>query len=244
MKKIFVYIGSSKGKLSNTFVYVSRLLSKTKEFFNDELSIKIFNPQNSKIRHCVGCLNCFYHGTCPLDKLDDMGTLKNEMLSSNIIIFGSPIYGANVSGDTKVFFDRISYWYHLLALRGKSALFILTSCGNGVHFALNYSNFIMYFLGLNIIDLYNINIFNSQQINSDKFISEKIVQTASLLVDYLKGAKLVKSCKSLETVFLSMKKYIETLENMNSFEYIYWQKNGLLKCKTFSKVLQNIQKLN
>ena len=99
-----------------------------------------------------------------------MRTLKNEILSSDIIIFGSLIYGTNVSGDTEVFFDRISYWYHILDLVGKSSLSILTSCGNNVNFALNYYTFIMYYLGLHIIDLYSINIFNSKQLSLDKSI--------------------------------------------------------------------------
>ena len=242
MKKIFVYIGSGKGINSHTFIYIDKILLGVKDIYKSELEIKIFTPKNSKIKHCIGCLNCFYNGVCPFDELDDMKNLKSEMLLADIIIFGSPIYGANVSGDTKVFFDRISYWYHLLTLRGKSSLFILTSCGNGIHFASNFANFIMCFLGLHIIDVYNISIFSTQQINTDNFIKEKINQTAIILVDYLNGKKRVQSCKSLETVFLSMKKYIETLANTNSFEYSYWKQNGLLNCTTFTDVLKNIKK--
>lgn len=242
MKKIFVYIGSGKGTNSHTFIYINTILLKVKDIYGSKLEIMIFTPQNSKIKHCIGCLHCFYNGTCPFDELDDMKNLKLEMLSSDIIIFGSPIYGANVSGDTKVFFDRISYWYHLLALRGKSSLFVFTSCGNGVHFASDFANFIMCFLGLHIIDLYNVNIFDVQQIYKDESIQERINQTAALLVDYLKGDKHINSSQSLETVFLSMRKYIEALANKNSFEYLYWKQSGLLNCTTFTNVLKNIKK--
>lgn len=54
------------------------------------------------------------------------------MLSSDLIIFVSQIYGGNIEGDMKIFFGEIRY--HLMALRGKSTIFTLS--GNGVHFQL------------------------------------------------------------------------------------------------------------
>ncbi|BED92492.1 MAG: flavodoxin family protein [Candidatus Paraimprobicoccus trichonymphae] len=244
MKKIFVYVGSRKGEFSNTVIYIGKILSKIKKTSNSKVSIRFFHPQNTKIENCMGCSNCFFYGKCNLDEIDDMALIKEEMLSSDIIIFGSPIYGANVSGDMKTFFDRISYWYHLFALRGKFALFVFTSCGNGVHFALNFSNSVMHFLGLNIIDLYNVIIFSPKQIDKDRDIIDKIIKTSNLLLEYLNDTKHPESNESFEMIFSAEKKYIETLENLKTSEYIYWRENKLLKCQTFSEVLnlENVYK--
>ena len=96
----------------------------------------------------------------------------------------------------------------------------------------------MRFLGLHIIDLYNINVYSSEQLSVDETILKKIEETASEIVSYLREAKKAESCESLESVFLSMKTYIEKLKNTRSAEYIYWQENGLLECHSFSEVLQ------
>lgn len=42
MKKIYAYIGSSKGENSNTFIYVKKLLSETKKLFGSDLNFDIF----------------------------------------------------------------------------------------------------------------------------------------------------------------------------------------------------------
>lgn len=41
---------------------------------------------------------------------------------------GSPVYMHNVSSGMKNFLDRIAYWSHIFALRGKNAMVIASAC--------------------------------------------------------------------------------------------------------------------
>ena len=238
MKKIFIYVGSGKGESSNTYNYINSIMTNVKNLYSKQINIKIFHPKNIKIKRCIGCGNCFDTGICTLEKQDDMEMIKREMLSSDIIILGSPIYGANVSGDMKIFLDRISSWYHLMPLRGKSSMFIFTSCGNGVHFAKEYVNFIMVFLGLNIISTYNVPVFYPQQLDESSMIKDSAEKAAKTIIKYLQNNKNCESNDKLEKAYSHSKNYIKLLEKLNTYEYRYWEKNKMLQFETFSDLLK------
>lgn len=238
MKKIFTYIGSPRGEFFNTYLYINKLIEEVKKSSRKQLKVNIFHPGNTKIEKCIGCAKCFETGKCSIEKNDDIKKLKYQMLSSDLIIFGSPIYGGNITGDMKIFFDRITSWYHLMALRGKNAIFIFTSSGNGVHFSIDFANFIMCFLGLNIIDIYNVSIFSRDQIAKDKELNKKIIDTSKLILKYINGEKKVESNQNLETVYSNLKSYVEKLKELNCYEYKYWNKNKMLNFKSFAELLK------
>ena len=237
-KKIFVYVASNRCEDSNTFRYVSNVLFKVKSLMNNNVSINIFHPKNSNVNRCLGCEKCFYTGKCPQDKIDDMKTIKNEMLLSDMIILASPIYSINISADMKIIFDRIACFAHLMALRNKPGICILTSCGNGVHFTLNYMNTLMTFFGLDVIDKYNVSFYTKRNLEIDKnYMLDKIEESAIKITNYLNGKEKVKSNESLETVFRNMKNYIKTLEQYDTYEYRYWKNNNMINAKTYDELL-------
>ncbi|WAM33128.1 flavodoxin family protein [Caldicellulosiruptor morganii] len=239
MRNIFVYVGSRNGEASKTLKIINEILKKVYCLVEDKsLNISVFHPQNSYIERCRGCISCFFYGKCPLDSTDDMGKLKSEMLKADFIIFGTPIYAANVSGDMKVFFDRISYWMHLLRLCGKPAIAVTTSTGNGISFVSEYLYIAMSFLGLKVIKQLNAAIFDLSQLEEDNLLKQEIDNCSRSIYEYLMGNKKVEADKTMEVIFSNLKKAIIGYEKMPNYEYLFWKNNGLLECKTFNELLQ------
>ncbi len=86
---------------------------------------------NLNISHCLGCFSCRETGVCVTD--DDMKRLLKEIQDSDVIILGSPVYMWQVSGQTKLFMDRLVPFIKpdfTTRLKGKKAMFMAFTQGN------------------------------------------------------------------------------------------------------------------
>lgn len=232
MKKIFVYIGSKAGNNSSTFQYISEVLNKTSELVGkDNISIDFYMASSCKINSCMSCNRCFFYGECPQDKNDDMKIIKSKMLNADFIIFASPVYLHNVSGDMKIFIDRIAYWSHLLRLSGKVGIVVVTSTGNGLDLTAKYIHKVMTYMGIKVVGEFGV-----IPCNMNKEINSSIEKCSNIIKDYING-KIIESDNALEIVFKANKISIESQSNLNTSEYRYWNESGLIKCNSFEEVL-------
>lgn len=232
MKEIFVYIGSKAGRESNTFKYVSAVLNKTIESVGREnIKVALYTASSSKINSCESCLNCFVNGKCHQDENDDMKIIKEKILNADFIILASPVYLHNVSGDMKIFFDRVTYWSHLLRLSGKAGVAIATSSGNGLDLTINYIQKAMLHMGIKVVGKFGVVPY---EIN-EKYI-KSVENCSSIISEYVTGKK-IESDNLLELIFKANKSSIELQSNFNTSEYKYWNKFGLIKCNSFEELL-------
>lgn len=123
--KVLGIVGSPR-KGGNTDILVEKVLSGAKEKGNT--TNKIFlNDLN--IKPCQACMSCKKTGKCAID--DDMQKVYAQILKSDCLVLGTPIYWLGATAQMKTFIDR---WYALLdanyntKLKGKSAI-IITVCG-------------------------------------------------------------------------------------------------------------------
>jgi multimeric flavodoxin WrbA len=80
---------------------------------------------------CLGCFNCRETGTCVTD--DAMQFLLEEIQATDVIILGSPVYMWQVSGQTKLFMDRLVPFIKpdfTTRLKGKKRLLMVFTQGN------------------------------------------------------------------------------------------------------------------
>ncbi|OPD23759.1 hypothetical protein AL710_05985 [Clostridium botulinum] len=237
MKKVFVYIGSRAGQKSMTFEFVNEILKRTTKSIGEKnIKVDLYTADSCKINNCLSCNNCFFNGECFQDKNDDMTTIKSKMLDSDFIILASPVYLHNVSGDMKVFIDRISYWSHLLRLSGKAGIVIATSTGNGLDLTTKYLHKVMTYMGIKVVGEFGVVPYdmNKETINS-------IEKCTNIIKEYLNGKK-IESDHFLELIFKANKIAIESQKNFASSEYEYWNKSGLIECNNFEEVLRIIEK--
>ncbi|MBU5483806.1 flavodoxin family protein [Clostridium sp. MSJ-11] len=102
--KITIFNGSPKGKFSATNIMVEEFLADVKNNFKSFENIFL---TEKNINTCKGCFSCWVKtpGKCIIK--DDMEELLNKYISSDYVVFASPLYVDNVTGIMKKFFDRL-----------------------------------------------------------------------------------------------------------------------------------------
>lgn len=242
MKTIVAYISSRKGKNSNTYKFTKAILDRSKEKYG-EIEFEIVTSNDVVIKPCIGCENCFSHGTCVLDQTDDAGILKKKLLSADMVIFASPVYAHNVSGDMKIFMDRISHWLHVMKFNRKYAAVISTTDTNGQYTAISYLEKMMCFLGAKMVFKTNCTMMDNDEYRNEKWMITKINESSDKIVSALRSP--VTSDGVLETVFRTLKTKYEGMKEHNCITDNFKEsiKIGLCISETYQDFLNNYYKI-
>lgn len=238
MKNIFVYIGSPRGKKSNTVRFAEGILKKVVSKSNNEVKYEIFTPQNVNLKPCMGCSNCFLKASCVLDKSDDMGMIKEKMLKADFIVLGSPVYVHHITSNMKIFIDRIGYWLHLMRLAGKPGIALSTASSNGSDFVLNYLYKIMTYLGIKVVGRFNAFVDYPKQLGNNNFIQKDMLRYANIIFDYIFENKKIESDDILEAIYKAFRTSMLQRKGSDNGEYLYWKKSNMLRCHSFAEVIQ------
>ena len=100
--KILAFMGSPR-KNGNT----AKLLNCIKEALPETDEMEIISLTDYKISGCMGCSHCqsdTEHFVCVQN--DDGNMLLHKIINADCVIYGTPLYGHNYSGQLKVFLDR------------------------------------------------------------------------------------------------------------------------------------------
>lgn len=138
MKKVIALVGSRAGSRSHTRLLCEKLIKAFGNTFTEEIKSEILAADSWDIRPCLSCGECFRKGKCPQDKQDQMELIKEKLLESDIVIFASPVYAGNVSGDMKVLIDRLSLWLHIMPLIGKVGIPLCTASNSHADKVIDY----------------------------------------------------------------------------------------------------------
>ena len=103
--RVIGFVGSPREN-GNTAVLVRQILEGATAAGADS---EVFYLNNLNIRGCQACMHCKSHDGCKQE--DDMIRLIEEIKKADRIVIGSPIYIGYVSGQTKVFLDRLYVFY-------------------------------------------------------------------------------------------------------------------------------------
>jgi len=99
-----------------------------------------------RIVPCTACDACSLNGVCVND--DDVPSLISRMNEADAIVFGSPVYIDNVSGQMKVFFDRLADAIHYQQFFGKYGCAVATTAESGGDSVVAYLNHVLNYLGI------------------------------------------------------------------------------------------------
>lgn len=236
MKKVFVLIGSNR-KNGNTTKLASHLLNNLDK---SKFSIEYSHVKDYKINSCTGCQFCFDNAKCILK--DDLQTLQDKIISSDIFVIASPVYLHYMTADLKLVLDRCAWWAHTLRLQGKPVIVLSTCSSNGNMSVLNAISNIMNFMGGNVIATVNASQIPNQ-INNEEWLNEISI---AILKRINKYAKLPpQSNKFLEQAFIGAKINIleqKQYKNITGFklgELNFWEKTGMIEFETFSDYLNS-----
>ena len=145
--KVTAFVGSARKK--HTYLAAQNFLEKLKLQGDVEYEIVVLSDCNLKI--CKGCKLCIDKGEelCPLK--DDRDILMKKIMESDGVVFASPNYSFQVSGQMKVFLDRFGYLFHRPQFFGKTFTCIVTQGIYGGKDIVKYLDFVGSSLGFNVV---------------------------------------------------------------------------------------------
>ena len=104
-----------------------KLANKIKDALDKErVYSEIIVPGNQKIHICTGCMDCDKDGKC--DFTDDMEDNINKIRKDDTIMFITPTRWNLLSGDLKIFMDRLNPMYTRKELKGKKMISVSIGC--------------------------------------------------------------------------------------------------------------------
>jgi len=99
-----------------------------------------------RITPCSACEGCSFNGICVFD--DDLMPIVERMKEADGIVFGSPVYIDNISGQMKIFFDRLADAIHYQILAGKYGCSVATTHSSGGDEVVAYQNHVLNYLAV------------------------------------------------------------------------------------------------
>ena len=94
---------------------------------------------------CTACEACIINGICV--NADNMPQLVARMKEADALVFGSPVYIDNVTGQMKIFFDRLADMIHYQQCAGKFGCAVATTAESGGGEVVAYLNHVLNYLG-------------------------------------------------------------------------------------------------
>ncbi len=243
MKKIFGFIGSPLKTKSNTYNLAKMMLDKLVEK-DGEISYELLTAGDVNVKYCMGCWSCMTRGICPQDKKDDMKMLKEKMLEADAVLWGSPVYTMQVSGQMKTFMDRLAAWYHLIRLAGKPGISVVTTASGGLKEVHDFIEMLLGVLGVKVVAKLDTYAY-FPGIYRDKDAAMKNAQEAAEVVyPYIIGEKLVETDEYMEECFQAMKHKIEFGSKWLQGDYNFWKEHGMLGLNSYGELLEKIRRKN
>lgn len=99
-----------------------------------------------RVTPCTACEGCSFNGICVFE--DDLPAIVERMKEADGLVFASPVYIDNVSGQMKIFFDRLADAIHYQVLAGKYGCSVASTHTSGGDEVVAYQNHVLNYLGV------------------------------------------------------------------------------------------------
>lgn len=124
MSKVLI-ITSSLRHNSNSDALANKVMEGVKQAGND---VEIVSLKGKKINFCIGCLSCANTGECVLK--DDAKEIVAKIKNADSLVFVTPIYYYEMSGQLKTLLDRCNPLYES-DYRFKNVYMVMTAADTG-----------------------------------------------------------------------------------------------------------------
>lgn len=115
MARVVIVVGSRRD--GNSAHLAKKLKTSLEE---GRISCDIITPGNQKIYLCTGCMDCDKNGVCDFNDAMINNILKIE--AAEYLIFITPTRWNTLSGDLKIFIDRLNPLYSIRGLKDKKMI--------------------------------------------------------------------------------------------------------------------------
>jgi multimeric flavodoxin WrbA len=178
-----------------------------------------------RVTPCTDCEGCRMTGTCVFD--DDMPVLLSRMREADGIIFGSPVYIDNVTGQMKVFFDRLADAIHYQLLADRYGCSVSVTQESGGDEVVAYLNHVLNYLG--VVTMGGISVAIREDLDALDAAEPKARALGRKLADAIWNGF---SDPAQEKILADNREYFKTIVKENrdfrTAEYEEWVKRGWL----------------
>ena len=105
MSKVLI-ITSSLRTNSNSDALAEKVAEGARDAWHE---VEIVSLKGKDIKFCIGCLSCQKTKKCVLN--DDVNEIREKVRVSDTLVFATPIYYYEMSGQLKTFLDRMNPLY-------------------------------------------------------------------------------------------------------------------------------------
>ena len=170
--KICLLNGSPKATRSNTHQLAQIFLDELR--IKEEISIQEFHANKDFPDFCTGCFSCIIADEHKCPHREKIDPIEQAILEADLLIFLTPVYVMNMSGQMKTLLDHFGYWFVIHRPRKefqtKTAFILSSTAGDGTFFAINNIKRVLKFWGIPQIHsygkaLYAMNVKSIQQNN-------------------------------------------------------------------------------
>lgn len=106
MSKKVVVLSTSLRSSSNSELLAKSFVEGARDTGNE---VEYISLKNKDIRFCIGCLACQKTGHCVIK--DDVADIMNSVLKADVVVWATPIYYYEMSGQMKTLIDRLNPMY-------------------------------------------------------------------------------------------------------------------------------------
>lgn len=106
MKKKVLIISTSLRGGSNSEILAKECEKGAKAAGHD---VQFLSLKEKEVKYCIGCLSCQRNGSCVLK--DDVADVLELVKNTEVIVFATPIYYYEMSGQMKTLLDRLNPLY-------------------------------------------------------------------------------------------------------------------------------------
>lgn len=106
MGKKVVIISTSLRENSNSHALAEQFAAGAREAGNE---VELVSLRGKSIAFCRGCLACQKLGRCVID--DDAAGITEKVLGADVVVWATPIYYYEMSGQMKTLIDRMNSMY-------------------------------------------------------------------------------------------------------------------------------------
>ena len=106
MGKKVVIISTSLRKNSNSDALAREFMRGALEVGNE---VEYISLRGKKIAFCTGCMSCAKTGECAIR--DDAVAIEKQVASADVVVWATPIYYYEMSGQMKTLIDRLNPLY-------------------------------------------------------------------------------------------------------------------------------------
>ena len=181
---------------------------------------------------CIGCNNCFFTGEKYCPHQEYVTPIKEAFWNADLIIFASPVYVLNITGQMKALLDHFAFQFMIhrpnVSMFYKTALVVTIAAGGGMRSAIKAvtSNLISW--GIRKKYAYGKAVFAAKWENIPEKRKRKIeLEIEKISRQILKRIKEKKISLKIKVIFLFYR-MIQKKFGYSQCDKGYWQENGWL----------------